>query len=144
MAENPAKTGRCTQGPPTQEGPGEGRNRDLVWVAGAPGAKKPHWIPIPTAPRPSRRLGPYLAGYLKAIWPGLVGCVFEVCPAPGGPGSPSKRWGAKPPTFLKAPRAPGAGQTSTMHPNKSGQTASRYPPVGVSAAEGTTSKDICV
>ncbi len=24
-------------------------------------------------------------------------------------------------------RAPGAGQTSTMHPNKSGQTAFRYP-----------------
>ncbi len=28
-------------------------------------------------------------GYLKAVWPDFVGCVFEVWPAPGGPGKPS-------------------------------------------------------
>ena len=42
------------------------------------------------------------SGYLKAVWPDFVGCVFEVWLAPGGPGKPSKRWGPWPPTFLKA------------------------------------------
>ncbi len=35
--------------------------------------------------------------------------------------------GAKPPTCLRAFPGPGAGQTSKMHPHKSGQTAFRYP-----------------
>ncbi len=34
-------------------------------------------------------------GYLKAVWPDLFGCVFEVCPAPGPRERPA-------PTFLKA------------------------------------------
>ncbi len=54
-------------------------------------------------------------------------CVFEVWPAPGGPGKPSKIWGAKPPTFLRAfPDSRGRPDFKT-HPKNSGQTAFRYP-----------------
>ncbi len=42
--------------------------------------------------------------FLKAVWPDFWECVFEGFPAP-----------------------PGAGQTSKMHPKRSGQTAFKYP-----------------
>ncbi len=46
---------------------------------------------------------PFLSrpGYLKAIWPYILGCVFEVRPAPGAREGPQK-CGASPPAFLKA------------------------------------------
>ncbi len=66
-------------------------------------------------------------GYLKAIWPEFLGCVFEVWPAPGARASRQKCGVRGPPQFARLSRAPGAGQTSKMHPSKSGQTAFKYP-----------------
>ena len=43
-----------------------------------------------------------LTGYLKAVWPGFWGCVFEVWPAPGARESPQKCGGLRPPAFCKA------------------------------------------
>ncbi len=74
--------------------------------------------------------------YLKAVWLDFGGDIFEVWPAPGCPGKPSKMWGASLPIFLKAFRAPGAGQMSKTHPNKSGQTAFRYPVLAGPAVGG--------
>ncbi len=62
-------------------------------------------------------------GHLKAIWPDVLGCVFEVWPAPGTREGLQKRWGGEALTFW----APGAGQTSKTQPQNSGQTAFRYP-----------------
>ncbi len=47
------------------------------------------------------------SGYLKAVWPKLLGCFWRS-------GRP------------RGSRAPEAGQTSTMHQQKSGQTAFGY------------------
>jgi hypothetical protein len=58
------------------------------------------------------------AGYLKAIWPDFVGCVFEVCPASGARESLRKCGGLRPPHFRRLSRVPGAGQTSKMHPQR--------------------------
>ncbi len=61
-----------------------------------------------------------------------------------GPGKPSKMWGAKPPTHLKAFPAPRGRQTSEMHPPKSGQTASRHPVYeGVRSGPGTLRNCSC-
>ena len=40
-----------------------------------------------------------LTGYLKAVWPGFWGCVFEVWPAPGARESPQKCGELRPPPF---------------------------------------------
>ncbi len=45
---------------------------------------------------------PLYTGYLKAVWPGFCGCVFEIWPAPGAWESLQKCGVASPPTFLKA------------------------------------------
>ncbi len=46
---------------------------------------------------------------------------------PRGPGKAFKNVGGEVPHILRVSRAPGAGQTSKRHTNKSGQTAFRYP-----------------
>ncbi len=43
--------------------------------------------------------GGCLPGYLKAVWPDFLGCVFEVWPAPGARESPPKCGGRSPSTF---------------------------------------------
>ncbi len=67
--------------------------------------------PVSVDVQNNKRLGDP-SGYLKAVWPDLLVCVFEVWPT-GGPG--------------KLSRAPGAGQTSKTHTQKSGQTTFKYP-----------------
>ncbi len=66
-------------------------------------------------------------GYLKAVWPDFCWVHFRGLAGPGGPGKPSKMCGASPSHFARLSRAPGAGQTSKTHPQKSGQTAFRFP-----------------
>jgi hypothetical protein len=51
---------------------------------------------------------------------GFVGGAFLRSGGARGPGKALKKEGAK-------PQAPGAGQTSKRHPQKSGQIAFRYP-----------------
>jgi hypothetical protein len=43
-----------------------------------------------------------LTGYLKAVWPDLLGCLFEVWLAPGAREAPQKCGGLCPPHFGKA------------------------------------------
>ncbi len=58
---------------------------------------------------------------------GFLGCIFEIWPAPGGPGRPSKMWGATPPHIFEGfPGPPGPARPQNA-PNKFGQTAFRYP-----------------
>ena len=47
-----------------------------------------------------------LTGNLKAIWPDLFGCVFEVWPAPGAREGLRKCGGLRPPQFRRLSRAP--------------------------------------
>jgi hypothetical protein len=56
------------------------------------------------------------AGYLKAVWPGFFGCVFQVSPAPGAREGLQNCGVRSPPYFARLSRAPGAGQTSKSHP----------------------------
>ena len=70
---------------------------------------------------------PLLPGYLKAVWPELFGSVFGVWAAPGGFESIQKCGGRSPPPFWMVSKPPGAAQTPKTDPNKSGQTAFRYP-----------------
>ncbi len=53
---------------------------------------------------------------LKAVWPDLFGCIFEVWPAPGAQESPQEGGGLRPPHFARLSGAPGAGRTSKTHP----------------------------
>ncbi len=75
-----------------------------------------------------------LCAWMRSQYPGtsrqsglISGCVFEVWPAPGARESLPKGEGLRPPHFGRLSQAPGAGKTSNMHPQKSGQTAFRYP-----------------
>ncbi len=58
---------------------------------------------------------------------GFLECVFEVWPAPGAREGPQKCGERSPPHIGRPSRASGAGQTLKTHPQKSGQTAFRYP-----------------
>jgi hypothetical protein len=94
--------------------------------------------PGATPPRPSKdpgraltrhpQKGPRLniyclsPGYLKAVWPDFGGAFLR-----SGRPRPSNLWGAKPPTFLKAFPGPRGRPDLKNAPNKSGQTAFRYP-----------------
>ncbi len=70
-----------------------------------------------------------LAGYLKAIWPGFLGCIFEVWQAPGARESLNKNVGGEAPHILKAFPGPRGRPDLKNAPQKSGQTAFRYPDV---------------
>ncbi len=67
-----------------------------------------------------------LAGYLKAVWPDFWG-VFEVWPAPGARESSQKCGVLRPPTFLKTFPGPRGRPDLKNAPQKSGQTAVKYP-----------------
>ena len=66
-------------------------------------------------------------GYLKAVWPEFFGSVFGVWAAPGGFKTIQKCGGLRPPHFWMILKPPEAAQTPKTDPNKSGQTAFRYP-----------------
>ncbi len=57
----------------------------------------------------------HFTGYLKAVWPDLLECVFEVWPAPEAQESLQKCGGFAP------------HQTSKTHPKNCSQIAFRYP-----------------
>ncbi len=61
---------------------------------------------------------------LKAVWPDLWGCVFEVCPAPGARETLQKCGGRRPPHFRGLSQVPEAGQTSKMQPRNSARRPS--------------------
>jgi hypothetical protein len=77
--------------------------------------------------RQPRRRQATMTGCLKAVWPDLLGCIFEVWPAPGARESPQKGAELRPPTFGRRSPSPGAGQTPKAHFKKSCHTAFRYP-----------------
>ena len=71
-------------------------------------------------------------GYLKAIWLDFLGA-FLRSGRPRGPGQALKMWGAKPPTFLKPFPGPRGRPDVKNAPQKSDQTAFKYPALYVAA-----------
>ena len=79
-----------------------------------------------------------LPGYLKAVWPNLLGA-FLKSGRPRRPGKAFKNVGGEAATFLKASPGPRGRPDLKNAPNKFGQTAFRYP-VGT-LKEGMVSKE---
>ena len=60
---------------------------------------------------------------IHGVWGNRKSSIFGVWVALGGRETLQKYGGRSPPHFRRPSRAPGAGQTSKTHPQKSGQTA---------------------
>ncbi len=70
-----------------------------------------HFLCSPGAPEIIT--GNFITGYLKAVWPEIVGCFLRS----GRPRGPPKMWRASPPTFLKAfPGPPGPARPQKRTP----------------------------